>query len=202
MAQHPQTSVFATANTPTDQVAELVELGQNGSGQFPESERLSLGIAPDIGYSRAWLIVRRAFIEANAPSLLVDLEAAIKAEFPADKVPAKDEIVRRVISPIVQNLRESELCSWGEIAVRVGLPEAQVRSAFKATNSKKDVGLRIGKGGRFAYGDPTLYLEHRSREGAQIPADFKGKPEVADLLNAERAEERKAERAKRTRKSA
>lgn len=185
MAQTQTTSVFATANTPEDEVQALIAFGAESDGTYHRATADHAQISPSIKYSRAWLIVRRAYLEAKEPNLLVDLKKAERDEFPADKAASKDEVTRRVVSPIVSKLRDDERLSWGEIAVRVGISEAQVRSAYRATGNKKDIGLRIGKGGKFAYSDPTLYADHRASAGAHIPVDLKGRPDVTDLLNAD-----------------
>lgn len=74
--------------------------------------------------------------------------------------------------------------SWGLIAVRLDLPESRVRKLYRFGGYAKDKGSRIGRGGRWAYDDPTLYTEHRRREGAMIPVDLRGRPAPDDLLNA------------------
>ena len=164
--------MFATSNTNADQVDTLIRTGLeacDASGEINWSQ-VECG---EIKYSRAWLIVRRAWIEANAPELLVTLPQHVGLD-QAEGL--------RADGKVIAGLRDQAL-SWGEIAVRVGRPESFVRSAFKAAGSAKDIGLRIGKGGRFAYGDPTLYLDNMKVEGAQIPVDYKGRPIAEACLN-------------------
>lgn len=184
-----RTSVFATANTPADQVDTLIRTGLEACDASGEIDWTQVD-SGTIKYSRAWLIVRRAWIEENAPDLLVTL---------TDRLGLDQAEGVREHGRIVQGLREQAL-SWGEIAVRVGRPESYVRSAFKAVGGAKDVGLRIGKGGRFAYGDPTLYLDNMKVEGAMIPADLKGRPAPEQCLNY-KGEDAQAEKPKRTRKA-
>jgi len=184
------TSIFATSTTPTAEVARLVDnLDQfvSADGEVLAAQVAQAGIS--IKYSRAWLILRRAWLEANQKSALVTISVA-KRNAAEKKFAATnpDWELRHVFGPEVVKLRMNDELSWGEISVRLGIPESKVRSAFKkAEGARKDVGLRIGKGGRFAYGDPTLYLEHRASEGAHIPVDYKGRPSVEVLLNAEKA---------------
>lgn len=144
-------------------------------------------------YSRVWQILRRDYLERCEPALLVD-SAKLLADGLAQAMAANEEAAwrtparkgelpngeMRVLGPVVTALRNQELCSWGEINVRLGLPESRIRKAY---GGKKDLGTRIGKGGRFAYDDPTLYLEHRRVEGAHIPADKVGRPKPEELLN-------------------
>jgi hypothetical protein len=209
----PTKSIFATDHTLPDDVKLLIKEGvahMSAEGDIrwkdvPAAARPSdvTGGLLDIKYSRAWLIVRRAYLEVHAPNLLVTLPAE-----GADK-----ETTNREWSKVIQPMREVQNLSWGEISVRVGKPESKIRSCFRATNAKKDIGLRIGKGGRMAYDDKELYLEHRKAEGAQIPVEVKGRPAVTNLLNAANpttgevvafkravatAAERVQERAKRT----
>jgi hypothetical protein len=98
-------------------------------------------------------------------------------------VKATDDETKRAQGKQIHAARMLEQLSWGELAVRFGLSETYIRSCFKLAGVEKDLGLRIGKGGRFLYNDPTLYLENRKAEGAQIPADLKGRPMLEQLLN-------------------
>lgn len=183
----PTTSVFATKETDAKDVAALIKEGLEhmdadgtidwkGMPQATRPFNVSDGSLP-IGYSRAWLIVRRAYLEQFQPKALVTLPART-----ADK-DASDRAWSKVVSP----MRTDQLLSWGEIAVRCGVAESKVRKVFKDTGAKKDLGLRIGKGGRFAYDEPEFYLAHRKAEGAEVPSDLKGKPAVEQLLNAKDA---------------
>lgn len=178
-------SPFATAKADATAVAALIALAvplMSGAGTIPWAR---VEAATGIGYSRGWLIVRRAYLELNAPELLVDVasmyeaarQRAIEAHTLSEFAPD-----RTILSPIVSELRDLR-CSWGEIAVRVGLPESKVRSAFRLTGGKKDLGLRIGLGGRFAYDAPELYRANRKAEGAHIDAQMARKPKEQELLN-------------------
>jgi hypothetical protein len=209
MSKIPTTSPFATAKA--SEVESLIAVGlelTGADGIVPWDE---IAKHTEVGYSRGWLIVRRAWLEVNAPELLIPV-AKLMADATAQATTAgtlgdfnaKSGGVtngeRRVLGPVVQDLRTKNN-SWGEIAVRLGMPESRVRAIFKASGSMKDLGLRIGKGGRFALGDPTLYLDNRRKEGAQIPADFKGRPAPEQLLNYRKPEAPAAPKAKRTTKA-
>jgi hypothetical protein len=142
-----------------------------------------------IGYSRFWLILRRAWLESHSPSTLVTVTKAQRAKVEKTFGQNPDWELRNLFGPIVVELRMENELSWGEISVRLGIPESRVREAFRKTEgARKDKGLRIGKGGRFAYDAPELYLEHRAAEGAHIPVDLRRRPAVADLLNAEKVD--------------
>jgi hypothetical protein len=183
----PTTSPFATASTKSADVKRLIAgaVEHHTEGRIdwktmPASARpfnVSDGSNP-IGYNRAWLIAWRAIFEVEAPDALVTLPARTADD-------AKSDIAwSKVISP----MREKELMSWGLISVLTGIPESKVRKCFRATGNKKDLGLRTGKGGRFAYRDPELYLAHRKAEGAQVPVLLDHRPDVSELLNAKDAD--------------
>ena len=134
-----------------------------------------------IGYSRGWLIVRRAWLEAHAPEAIVDwptLRAAAEKRYKGNFNEAL-----HLFTPVAVALRDKQQLSWGEIAVRMSMPESRARKYYKAGGLRKDLGLRIGKGGRYAYDDQALYEGERIREGAHIPVDLKGRPAPTDLLN-------------------
>ncbi len=181
----PTTSPFATAKTNAEDVARLIAAGLDHMeaggdihwADMPEAVRpfnVDGGQLP-IGYSRAWLIVRRAYLEVNEPSALVTL--------PTNADAVKQQLAQ---SKVIVPMRNEAQLSWGEIAVRCGKPESHCRKVYTKTPGMKDLGLRIGKGGRFAYDEPEFYLEHRKGEGAHIPNDgsVKGRPKVEQLLNA------------------
>lgn len=199
---------FITEKATAEEVEALLKVAlplMGESGRIPWAQ---VEAATGIGYSRGWLIVRYAYLAKNAPALLVDwkpaYEAALKQAtdagqadaFLAKETDEKGEAIpgavsageRRVLSPIVHDLRDAKALSWGEISVRMAIPESRVRKFYRASGAKKDKGLRIGKGGRFAYSDPTLYLDNRKLEGAQIPVDLKGRPTPEKLLNFKKDE--------------
>ncbi len=128
---------------------------------------------PTIKYSRGWLIGRRFQLEQFAPELISDLTMAPKA----------DGETRFQHGKVFHAERMQQLLSWGEIIVRHNVTEGYVRACFELAGVEKSVGTRTGKGGRFLYGDPQLYLENRKAEGAQIPVTFKGRPMAEQLLN-------------------
>lgn len=185
----------------------LVAIQPNGSAKvvgYPTIEA-----ATGINYNRGWLLIRQAWLNINDPAKLVDLTKAIKpakaaqveacklldAEIAACKDSAKAERLqairqnaefnmdRHVVAPAVLTLRTDASISWGEISVRLNLPEATCRRAFNMVSDRKDRGLRIGKGGRWAYGAGELYMDNRKKEGAHIPVDFKMRPRIEDLMN-------------------
>jgi hypothetical protein len=168
------TSIFATEDTPAAEVSALIaatlEVCTSAGDELKWAELSS--VCPSIKYSRGWLIARRAQLEEYAPELLTRL---VKA--------SKGSEERYAHAKKFHAARLGTKLSWGELAVRFGVSESYVRECFKLAGVEKDLGLRIGKGGRFAYGDPTLYLENRKAEGAQIPVELKGRPAVEQLLN-------------------
>lgn len=163
------TSIFATSATPAADVANLVD----NLDHFVTADGIVITKALEevaIKYSRGWLILRRAWLEAFQPKLLWSPTAAQVAK--AQKTFGDTDpkwLERHVYGPKCSELRD-EGCSWGEIAVRVGKSESYCRKAFEAADgTKRSVGLRIGKGGRFAADRPDLYQENRKAEGAQVP---------------------------------
>lgn len=98
-----------------------------------------------LGYSQMWLHVRRCEIVAAG----LDVE------------PTSDSVV---------DLRQAGH-SWGEIAVRCGIPESRVRKLFSETTGTRSEGLRIGKGGRHFYDEAgaPLYQENLKATGTAIP---------------------------------
>jgi hypothetical protein len=182
-------SIFATKSTPAEQVAELVD--NLDHYVTPEGIIRTKEVATQpIKYSRAWLILRRAYLEAHAPKLLEkELPAAQVAKIEKTHAATNpDWRLRFVTGPVVVRLHD-EGCSWGEIMVRMGLNEGVVRKAFeKAQGDRKSVGLRTGKGGRFVGGRGDLYTENRQAEGAAIPLPLRvSEVEVEQLLNFEPA---------------
>lgn len=194
--QTPTTSPFSTKDTDAKAVQALMQSAVDHVGTdgvidwktFPDAVRpfdINDGKC-SIGYSRAWLIVRRAWLEMFEPKSLVTLP-----EVDPSKVAAGDNLkdaTNRAWSKVISPMRDTDQLSWGEISVRVGKPESKIRACYKATGAKKDLGLRIGKGGRFAYGEPEFYLAHRKDQGAQIPSTLTHKPKVEELLNARDAQ--------------
>lgn len=59
--------------------------------------------------------------------------------------------------------------SWGMMGYIANVPEGTVRKAFADTSATKSQGLRIGRGGRYYYGDPDLYAEALVQTGTTIP---------------------------------
>lgn len=185
-------SIFATKNTPAKQVTALVDNVDevcDADGTIKRAEMVRL--APDIGYTRAYLIIKRAWLEANDKKAI---KAVTKTAVAAATKKFQDRYSyeRHVLGPIVVGMRLEDELSWGDIAIRLtspegtNIPESKVRDAFrKAEGHMKDKGLRIGKGGRYAYDDGSLYSEHRQAEGAVIKVTQKGRPTVTDLLNGE-----------------
>ena len=184
------TSIFATKATTATDVANLVE---NLDHYMPEGIANTKAIADQpIKYSRAWLILRRAYLEQNAKSLLWEPTKTAIAK--AEKTFSANDpkwLERHVYGPKVHELHD-EGASWGEIMVRLGKSEGFVRKSYEATDGqKRTVGLRTGKGGRFAADRPDLYQEHRRAEGAEVPNEkgiYASTVAVEQLLNFEHAE--------------
>jgi hypothetical protein len=190
--QIPTSSVFATAAHSTEEVAEIIRVGletANPSGRIsrPKVEQV-MGDRLTINYNRWWLFVRRAWFQVNTPTALVDIDpilAAHKAKIAelqlSDPSLVYDEL--QVLGPIAADLRFEKGYSWGDIMCLMGITEGRARKAFERAAHLKARGLRNGRGGRFAYGDPTLYLENMKSEGAQLPEDLRGRPSREQALN-------------------
>jgi hypothetical protein len=178
--------LFVTNNMTTEEAEALVALAlplMDDSGRIPWAK---VEDATGIGYSRGWLIVRRAYLELNQPGLIVDtngLIAEARAHFTENGRESEFNPVKDGLGRIAEHYRDNLSLSWGEIAVRFGIPESRVRAAYKSLGGKKDRGLRIGKGGRFVYDEPVLYEDNRKVEGAHIPADLARKPKPEECLN-------------------
>lgn len=182
-----------------------IEDGQRSKIAWPDLEA-----ATQIGYSRAWLLVERELMRINEPQAIINTDEIVRqatekypsvkaqwdaAELKKAKAAPKDQpyepkpfmplgqFVDLALSKVASAARDEDQDSWGRIAVRMNLPESRVRKLYTLTNNKKDRGLRIGHGGRWVYNDPTLYLENRRKEGAQIPVTKIGRPKPEDLLN-------------------
>lgn len=191
-----------TGTLTKEQVQAVIKMALDAKGQRkPDFSWDRCKEVLQVGEGRAWLIVRRAELERLSPELLIDvdaLEARAKAELKAqDRLSEYNPL--DVLSPIVKDLYlglgqySKTRCSWGEIMVRLDRAEPLVRKAFRHQTIVKDRGLRIGKGGRFAYGAGNLYTEHRKGEGIAIPVDLKGRPaSVEVLVNGEHAMNRPA----------
>ena len=189
-------NIFATANTTSAQVAQLLKVALPLMQPSPDGRTAILSWAKveaalpgddAIGYARGWLIVRRAYLEANQANLIVDTATMVEAA--RKQAEAKNQLngfdpVRTVLGPVVADLKDVKLLSWGEIMCRCGLTEGQARKAYRALDAKKDVGVRNGHGGAFAYGDGTLYRDNRKSQGAWIPTTIGArKPTEQELLN-------------------
>lgn len=183
--------MLTTKATSDQAVATLLGLAIDEHGQRSKVTWPELEAASGIGYSRAWLLVQRTLMERNSPALIVDTQAVLtqaQAEHREAGVPFDS---KAVLGEVVRTLRMDEGVSWGEISVRLNMPESQVRAVFRHNSTVKDVGLRIGRGGRWLNGDPTLYQAHRAKEGAFVPGTIKRaelKPEVLVNYEAKAAE--------------
>ena len=178
---------FITEKCNAEETAKLVEAGlplMAGDGKVHWSQ-VEENAGTDVGYGRGWLVVRWAYLNQYDPSALIDSAKLISDAFKkAEKDGTSGDFNEKsALQAKVIELRDVDQLSWGEIAVRMQIPESRVRAAYRHNGRQKDLGLRIGKGGRFAYGAGELYTENRKREGAQIPHDLTRKPKVEELLN-------------------
>ena len=181
--------------------------------------------ATGVNYNRGWLIIRRGFLLETAPEKLLDMQqlaveakakqdaivAQLEKELKAAKTDAEAERVtrlmeaarydykRHVVGAQVKRLRLElgQGISWGEISVRLDTPESTCRGAFNSVSDRKAKGLRIGRGGKFAYGDGSLYDENRKTEGAHIRIEQVMRPKPEDLINYRPKEPTKATKAKK-----
>lgn len=179
---------FITSSTTPEAITALVEGGLAVSRLTANGNWICEydKIDTDIGYNRGWLVVRYEWLKANDPAKLVPArELMAKGTLEAAKAGNSQsyDVTRAVLAPLVAGLKDGDQQSWGEISVRLGLPEGLCRKAYRATDAKKDRGVRNGKGGRFAFDDGTLYQDNRKKEGAWIPTEVKGRPAVEQLLN-------------------
>lgn len=178
---------FITEKCNAEQTAKLVEAGlpiMEADGKVHWSA-VEESAGETVGYGRGWLVVRWAYLAKFQPTLLIDSTKLISDAFKvADAAGQSGEFDEKtVLQAKVIELRDSMQLSWGEIAVRMQIPESRVRAAYRHNGVRKDLGLRIGKGGRFAYDAGELYTDNRRKEGAQIPLDLRAKPTVEQLLN-------------------
>lgn len=128
-------------NPTTEMFATALEMRRNGEGWK------AILAATGLNYSQAWL--HCATEERREQGLLVEGE---------------------VTEAVVADLRAQNL-SWGEIAVRCQMPESRVRKLYTEQTGFKSQGLRIGKGGRYYYGErgTPLYTEGLKPTGTAIP---------------------------------
>ena len=61
--------------------------------------------------------------------------------------------------------------SWGMIAVLCRCSESQVRKAFAERSGKVSQGLRKGRGGRWVFGDATLYQDELRVAGVELSSE-------------------------------
>lgn len=61
--------------------------------------------------------------------------------------------------------------SWGVMGILAGVPESQIRKAWTEITKLESKGVRIGRGGRFAYGftGQPLYEDTLKPTGTEIP---------------------------------
>lgn len=60
---------------------------------------------------------------------------------------------------------------WGPIMVWTQSSEGSVRKAFKEATGTHSDGQRVGRGGRFKFDEPDLYVGELKPTGTDIPAD-------------------------------
>ena len=178
---------FITKECTAEQAEKLVEAGlpimeADGKVHWSSVEEQA---DVKVGYGRGWLVVRWAYLAKFQPSTLIDSTKLISDAFKqaTDDGESGTFDQKKVLQAKVIELRDTDQLSWGEIAVRMQIPESRVRAAYRHNGIRKDLGLRIGKGGRFAFGAGELYTDNRKKEGAQIKLDKVGRPKVEELLN-------------------
>lgn len=103
-----------------------------------------------LNHSQTWLILNRATAEAEGT--VVDTSGMDQA----------------TIASTIGQLREAG-DSWGWISVKLDIPESRVRKLFAEATGKHSEGLRIGRGGRHLFNDPTLY-EADPKAGVAVDA--------------------------------
>lgn len=93
----------------------------------------------------------------------------------------KKEIIKNATAKDVVALRRDRSLSWGEISVRVLLPESTCRGMYEEATGESTKGLRIGKGGRHPNEDAPV---KRSAKDKATAKGSKAKPETkgADLF--------------------
>src|SRR4026209_182471 len=124
---------FITEKCTVEDAKALIAKGlpqMNSDGRVPWS-KVEEEAGTKVGYSRGWLVVRYAYLQKHNPQVLIPtselLSKAFKQAEKEGNSGTYDE--RKVLSEVVVELRDVEQLSWGEIAVRMGIPESRVRRA-------------------------------------------------------------------------
>lgn len=110
--------------------------------------------ATDISYAQGWLIVERANLEALG--LTVDTAGMTEAE----------------LAKVIAELRAKD-ASWGTIMVTLDITEGRARKIWAGKTGTHSEGTRVGKGGRFLFGEPALYADQLAKTGTALAATEK-----------------------------
>lgn len=104
-----------------------------------------------VSYAQGWLIVARA--EAEKAGATFDASAMTEAEIAAE----------------IARLR-AEGASWGTIMVVLDITEARARKVWANASGTHSEGTRVGKGGRFLFGEKALYADQLAATGTALSA--------------------------------
>lgn len=79
----------------------------------------------------------------------------------------------------IPGLRDDEAMSWGQISVRVDMPESHARGVYESLTNKSTRGNRVGRGGRYPKEeDPTPRKAGTPRKAAAAKAAAPAKAKV------------------------
>lgn len=107
--------------------------------------------------------------------------AIMKATITDAEVQAFGEGHADLASAVKAARKGSAPLSWGPISIMASryfggeISESAARRAFTEATGLKHQGQRIGKGGRFYYGDGELYVDTLRPTGTDIPKDAVGR---------------------------
>ena len=112
-------------------------------------------------------------------------KALVDGDWSVIKLPADDVKAGQVIAKA-----RAQGISWGVLGERCNTSESRVRKLFALATGTKSKGLRMGKGGRFAYDDEALYMDEigvgTRRDGFSMSIEDKGRPPLPDLTPEQR----------------
>lgn len=111
--------------------------------------------------------------------------AIMEANFPKSaffSVKSTDKDYTAKLEAFIVEGRQVKALSWGALGVLAHIPESRVRKIWAERTGTKSQGLRNGKGGRFLYQEPRLYVEDHRKTGVTIPVEVKGREATLKLL--------------------